>query len=98
MNSAFNNQAAQPIGAVNAGTNITAGSAEQGAAIQISGINKPAEMEKGANQLNFEGLIEAATINRRAATEAAQLRMMSTVVTGFFRDIDRRLEEMKPKY
>ncbi len=23
---------------------------------------------------------------------------MSTVVTGFFRDMDRRLEEMKPKY
>jgi hypothetical protein len=26
------------------------------------------------------------------------MRMMSTVVTGFFRDMDRRLEEMKPKY
>ena len=51
-----------------------------------------------ANQLNFEGRIEAAAINQTAATEAAHLRMMSTVVSGFFRDMDRRLEEMKPKY
>jgi hypothetical protein len=98
MNSAFNKQAAETVGAVGAGTNIAAGSAKQGAGIQISGINKSFEMEKQANQLNFEGRIEAAGINRQAATEAAQLRMMSTVVTGFFRDMDRRLEEMKPKY
>lgn len=98
MNSAFNRQAAETIGAVNAGTNIAAGSAKQGAGIQISGINTSAGMEKQANQLNFEGRIEAATINEKAATESAHLRMMSTVVTGFFRDMDRRIEEMKPKY
>lgn len=98
MNSAFNKQASETIGAVGTGTNIAAGSAKQGAGIQISGSNKSAEMEKQANQLNFEGRIEAAGINQKAATEAAQLRMMSTVVTGFFRDMDRRLEEMKPKY
>lgn len=98
MNSAFNRQASETIAAVNAGSNIAADSAKQGAGIQLTGINKSAEMEKGANQLNFEGRIEAATINERAATEAAHLRMMSTVVTGFFRDMDRRLEEMKPKY
>ena len=55
-------------------------------------------MERGANLLNFEGRTEAASINHTAATEAARLRMVSTVVTGFFRDMDRRLEEMKPKY
>ena len=55
-------------------------------------------MERGANLLNFEGRTEAASINQTAATEAARLRMVSTVVTGFFRDMDRRLEEMKPKY
>lgn len=98
MNSAFNRQAAETIGAINAGTTIAADSAKQGAGIQISGINTSAGMEKQANQLNFEGRIEAATINQKAATEAAHLRMMSTVVTGFFRDMDRRLEEMKPKY
>jgi hypothetical protein len=98
MNSAFNRQASETIGAVNAGSNIAADSAKQGAGIQLTGINKSAEMEKGANQLNFEGRIEAAEINQKAATEAAHLRMMSTVVTGFFRDMDRRLEEMKPKY
>lgn len=98
MNSAFNRQANETIGAVNAGTTIAADSAKQGAGIQISGINRSTEMEKGANQLNFDGRIEAAGINQKAGTEAAHLRMMSTVVTGFFRDMDRRLEEMKPKY
>ena len=98
MNSAFSNQASETIGAINAGTNIAAGSAKQGAEIQLTGINKSAGLEKQANQLNFEGRIEAAYINQAASTEAAHLRMMSTVVTGFFRDMDRRLEEMKPKY
>ncbi len=98
MNSAFNQQASETIGAVNAGTTIAAGSAKQGAGIQISGINKSTEMEKQANQLNFDGRIEAAGINQKASTESAHLRMMSTVVTGFFRDMDRRIEEMKPKY
>ena len=98
MNSAFNRQANETIGAVNAGTTIAANAAQQGAGIQVSGINKSAVMEKQANQLNFDGRIEAATINQQASTEAAHLRMMSTVVTGFFRDMDRRLEEMKPKY
>ncbi len=68
MNSAFNKQASETIGAVGAGTNIAAGSAKQGAGIQISGINKSAEMEKQANQLNFEGRIEAAGINQKPAT------------------------------
>jgi hypothetical protein len=98
MNSAFNRQAAETIGAVNAGTTIAANSAKQGAGIQISGINTSAGLEKQANQINFDGRMEAASINQKAATESAHLRMMSTVVTGFFRDMDRRLEEMKPKY
>jgi len=55
-------------------------------------------MEKQANQLSFDGRIEAATTNQQAASSAAHMRMMSTVVTGFFRDMDRRIEEMKPKY
>ena len=37
-------------------------------------------------------------IDQTASLEAARLRMVSTVVTGFFRDMDRRIEEMKPKY
>ena len=98
MNSNFNRQASETIGAINAGSNIASNSAKQGAGIQISGINKSTDMEKQANQLNFDGRIEAAGINQKAATEAAHLRMVSTVVTGFFRDMDRRIEEMKPKY
>ena len=54
--------------------------------------------EQLSNQLSFDGRTEAAAINQPAATEAARLRMVSTVVTRFFRDMDRRLEEMKPKY
>lgn len=98
INQALENQASQTVGAINAGTNIAASSAKQGAGIQMGGINQSAVLEKQSNQLNFEGRIESAAINQKSATEAAHLRMMSTVVSGFFRDMDRRLEEMKPKY
>jgi hypothetical protein len=47
-------------------------------------------MEKVANQLNFAGCGAAASINQTVAIEAFCLRMVSTVVTGFFRDMDRR--------
>ena len=98
INQALENQASQRVVAINAGTNIAASSAKQGAGINIGGINQSAVMEKQSNQLNFEGRIESAAINQKAGSEAAHLRMMSTVVSGFFRDMDRRLEEMKPKY
>jgi hypothetical protein len=51
-----------------------------------------------ANNVILDGRNEAALIRKNSAEESAHLRMMSTVVTGFFRDMDRRLEEMKPKY
>lgn len=98
INKALEGQASQNIAAVNQGSGIAASSSRQGAGIQLSGIRSSADIERGANQLNFEGRSEAATINQTAALEAARLRMVSTVVTGFFRDMDRRLEEMKPKY
>ncbi|MGH9947221.1 MAG: hypothetical protein ACRD6X_08490 [Pyrinomonadaceae bacterium] len=98
INSAYEAQASQNIGAINSGSGIAAQSSRHGAGIQLSGIRRSADMERSANQLNFAGRTEAAVINQTAATEAARLRMVSTVVTGFFRDMDRRLEEMKPKY
>src|SRR5690606_11163140 len=98
INKALEGQASQNISAINQGSGIAATSSRQGAGIHLSGIRRSAEMERGANQLNFEGRSEAASINQTAAMEAARLRMVSTVVTGFFRDMDRRLEEMKPKY
>ena len=98
INKALEGQATQNIAAINQGTGIAAQSSRQGAGIQLSGIRRSADIERGANQLNFEGRTEAASINQMAATEAARLRMVSTVVSGFFRDMDRRLEEMKPKY
>ncbi len=98
INRAYETQASQNIAAIDRGSGIAASSSRQGAGIQLSGIRRSADMEKVANQLNFEGRTEAAAINQTAATEAARLRMVSTVVTGFFRDMDRRLDEMKPKY
>ncbi len=98
INKALEGQASQNIAAINQGSSIAASSSRQGAGIQLSGIRQSADMERVANQLNFEGRSEAASINQTAAMEAARLRMVSTVVTGFFRDMDRRLEEMKPKY
>ncbi|MGD9560860.1 MAG: hypothetical protein AB7F88_00475 [Pyrinomonadaceae bacterium] len=98
INKAYEAQASQNVAAVNRGSGIAESSTRQGAGIQLSGIRRSADMEKVANQLNFDGRTEAASINQEAATEAARLRMVSTIVTGFFRDMDRRLEEMKPKY
>ncbi len=98
INKAYDAQASQNISAIDRGSGIAEQSSRQGAGIQVSGVRRSAVMEKDANQLNFEGRTEAASINQTAATEAARLRMVSTVVTGFFRDMDRRLEEMKPKY
>jgi len=98
INKALEGQASQNIAAINQGSGIASQSSRQGAGIQLSGIRRSTDIERGANQLNFEGRSEAASINQAAATEAARLRMVSTVVTGFFRDMDRRLEEMKPKY
>ncbi len=98
INQALETQASQSKQAFNTGSSIASSSTRQGAGIQLSGIRSSADMEKVSNQLNFEGRTEAASINQTAAMEAARLRMVSTVVTGFFRDMDRRLEEMKPKY
>jgi hypothetical protein len=98
INQALETQASQSKQAFNTGSSIASSSSKQGAGIQLSGIRSSAEMERGANQLNFEGRSEAATINQTEAMEAARLRMVSSVVTGFFRDMDRRLEEMKPRY
>ena len=98
LNQALETQASQSKQAFNTGSSIASSSSRQGAGIQLSGIRRSAEIERGANQLNFEGRSEAANINQTEAMEAARLRMASTVVTGFFRDMDRRLEEMKPKY
>lgn len=98
MNKALESQASSNIAAINQGSGIAAQSSRQGADIQLSGIRRSADIERSANQLNFEGRTEAASINQTAAAEAARLRMISTVVSGFFRDMDRRLEEMKPKY
>lgn len=98
MESSINQNADSTISAINKGASISAGAAKQGAATQIGGINQGYNLEIQANDVTFKGRNEAALINKNSAEEAAHLRMLSTVVTGVFRDMDRRLEEMKPKY
>ncbi|MGH8552949.1 MAG: hypothetical protein ACRERS_06595, partial [Methylococcales bacterium] len=98
INAALGTQASQTIGAINTGSGISSRSSREGANIQLAGINRSADLERQSNTRNFEGRMDAAGINQGAALEAARLRMMSTVVSGFFRDMDRRIEEMKSKY
>ena len=98
LNASINQNADATIGAINKGASISAGAAKQGAAIQTSGINQAYGLEIKATDVTFAGRNDAALINKNSAEEAAHLRLAATVVTGFFRDMDRRLEEMKPKY
>ncbi len=98
LETSINQNADATIGAIQQGAAITAGAAKQGAGIQTAGINQAYGLELKANDATFAGRNEAALINKTSAEEAAHLRMAATVVTGFFRDMDRRLEEMKPKY
>jgi hypothetical protein len=98
MESSINQNADANIAAINKSTGLSVGAAKQGAAIQTSGINQAYGLEIKANDVTFAGRNEAALINKTSAEDAAHLRMVSTVVTGFFRDMDRRLEEMKPQY
>lgn len=98
MDASINQNADANIAAIKQGASISAGAAKQGAATQMGGINKAYNLEVKANDVTFAGRNEAALISKTSAEDAAHLRMVSTVVTGFFRDMDRRLEEMKPKY
>lgn len=98
LDASINQNADATIGAIQKGASISAGAAKQGAAIQTTGINQAYGLEIKANDVTFAGRNEAALISKNSAEEAAHLRMAATVVTGFFRDMDRRLEEMKPKY
>ncbi|HRH41448.1 MAG TPA: hypothetical protein PKY82_07350 [Pyrinomonadaceae bacterium] len=98
IESSINQNADANISAINKGAAISAGAAQKGAAIQSGGIKQAYNLEMQANQVTLTGRNEAALISKNASEEAAHLRMVSTVVTGFFRDMDRRLEEMKPKY
>ncbi|RIJ96340.1 MAG: hypothetical protein DCC44_01085 [Acidobacteria bacterium] len=65
---------------------------------QFPGEEDPAGMERGANFLNLQGTQGGRFDHQTSATEAGRLHKVSSVVTGFFRDMDRSLEEMKPKY
>ena len=98
LNASINQNADATIGAIQKGASISAGAAKQGAGTQTTGINQSYGLEIKANDVTFTGRNEAALINKNSAEESAHLRMAATIVTGFFRDMDRRLEEMKPKY
>ena len=98
LNASINQNADATLQAIQKGASISAGAAKQGAGTQTTGINQAFGLEIKANDVTFTGRNEAALINKNSAEESAHLRMAATIVTGFFRDMDRRLEEMKPKY
>lgn len=98
IEASINQNADATLQAIQKGADISSGAAKQGAGIQKSGIKQAYALELQANDVTFAGRNDAALISKTSAEEAAHLRMVSTVVTGFFRDMDRRLEEMKPKY
>jgi hypothetical protein len=83
MEGSINQNADANIAAINKGASISAGAAKQGAATQITGINQAYNLDIKANDVTFAGRNEAALINKNSAEEAAHLRMISTVVTGF---------------
>lgn len=98
ISSSINQNADSTVAAIGQGASVSANAAKQGAATQLGGINRAYGLEIKANDATFAGRNDAALINKSSAEEAAHLRTAATVVTGFFRDMDRRLEEMKPKY
>lgn len=98
IDASINQNADATIGAIQKGASISAGATRQVAGIQTQGINQAYNLKLKADDVTFAGRNEAALINKTSAEEAARLRMAETVMTGFFRDLDRRLEEMKPKY
>ncbi len=53
INKALEGQASQNIAAINQGSGIASQSSRRGAGIQLSGIRRSADIERGSNQLNF---------------------------------------------
>jgi hypothetical protein len=84
---------ADSIKGVNEGVGTAIGAANQGAGIASGGVNKAYQIELKANEVQFGGTRDAATISRDAGFEAAKDRQVGMILTSMSRDIARRLEE-----
>jgi hypothetical protein len=99
MGAAFEKQAGAQVAAADAGAAVASGGAERGASISVGGINQSYRLEVQANKTVYDSTVRAAAVSRDAAVEAAGLRALNSVVTGFFRDVARRVDEgLKPRY
>jgi hypothetical protein len=99
MGVAFDRQLGATVAGVNAGAGIASGGASRGAQVSVGGINQAYTLEMKGNQTVYNSTIEAATISRDAGMEAASLRALNHIVTGFFRDVARRVDTgLQPRY
>jgi hypothetical protein len=99
MEQAFDTQQASTVNAVNTGAAVASGGASRGAQVSVGGINQAYNLELKSNKVVYESTVGAAQISRDAGIEAANLRALNHVVTGFFRDVARRIDSgLKPSY
>ena len=99
MGAAYDRQQSATVAGAGAGAAIASGGASRGAQVSLGGINQAYNLEVQANQTVYDATIDAAGISRDAGLEAANLRALNHIVTGFFRDVARRVDEgLKPRY
>ncbi len=99
MGVAFDRQLGATVAGVNAGAGIASGGASRGAQVSVGGINQAYTLEMKGNQTVYNSTVEAATISRDAGLEAANLRALNHIVTGFFRDVAKRVDTgLQPRY
>lgn len=99
MEGAYDNQYASTVAGVNAGAGIAAGGAKAGASTSMGGLNQGYKLDLQANKTVFESTAKGAEISRDAGLERAKMEALSHVVTSFFRDAGRRIEDgLKPRY
>lgn len=99
MEGNYNTQFEGTVAAVDTGAGIAAGGAQRGAATSLGGINQGYKLDMQANQTIFDSTAKGAEISRDSGMERARMEALSHVVTSFFRDVDRRIEDgLKPRY
>jgi hypothetical protein len=99
MGVAFDRQLGATVAGVGAGARVASGGASRGAHVSVGGINQAYKLEMQGNQTVYNSTVEAATISRDAGREAASLRALNHIVTGFFRDVAKRVDTgLQPRY
>lgn len=99
MGAAFDHQLGATVAGVGVGARVASGGASRGAHVSMGGINQAYTLEMKGNQTVYNSTVEAATISRDAGLEAANLRALNHIVTGFFRDVAKRVDTgLQPRY